>query len=443
MEAKSVEHENNFKRIDSHQQAQNDMENSSQKENLSSAHAPNCGEFEPDHGANGRTNQEIHHVRSTLGRCPQPNECVPDELISHDLHSTSNCDQCQELKHLPRETDVFKSDPTISVASTKHEDSTNHGILKNDMATNHVPTVEDSQLAVSVDKTLFHDGSSDSKHLNNFATTVSSSGTSLFSSYTDAEMSILDKKDSLSTSATKEKLAIDSLLPDTSRISQLNASTCNSYLDEIEISKAEDVQSPGDCGNTTSANLPVCTEENTIPKVVDHNMHTDLNSEESIFEKSLLASRSFKESGQDGHVIKDESCSLREDSDPNFFKELIGTEDGGDFVELYGENNFSYSPAHTSGGTESSGSASDPILVNSDIDLSTGRVQDDFSHTVASPASNMGYSYNPYLWTPTEIECASGSTECSLVEHSLKLRSAYADVEVIVLLFHYPKLILI
>ncbi|XP_076941829.1 carbon catabolite repressor protein 4 homolog 6-like [Bidens hawaiensis] len=37
--------------------------------------------------------------------------------------------------------------------------------------------------------------------------------------------------------------------------------------------------------------------------------------------------------------------------------------------------------------------------------------------------------YDPSGWTPMEIEAATGSSECMTVEHKLKLRSTYAEVE--------------
>lgn len=38
--------------------------------------------------------------------------------------------------------------------------------------------------------------------------------------------------------------------------------------------------------------------------------------------------------------------------------------------------------------------------------------------------------YDPSLWTPTEVAAASGNAECTLVEHHLKLKSTYTEVEV-------------
>ncbi|OEL27696.1 Carbon catabolite repressor protein 4-like protein 6 [Dichanthelium oligosanthes] len=45
-------------------------------------------------------------------------------------------------------------------------------------------------------------------------------------------------------------------------------------------------------------------------------------------------------------------------------------------------------------------------------------------------SSNEGYYYyDPYRWTPEEIKAATGNDECTSVEHSLKLRSVYTDVD--------------
>lgn len=38
--------------------------------------------------------------------------------------------------------------------------------------------------------------------------------------------------------------------------------------------------------------------------------------------------------------------------------------------------------------------------------------------------------YDPSLWTPMEIETATGKADCTYLEHNLKLRSTYTEVEV-------------
>ncbi|KAG0459767.1 hypothetical protein HPP92_022895 [Vanilla planifolia] len=106
----------------------------------------------------------------------------------------------------------------------------------------------------------------------------------------------------------------------------------------------------------------------------------------------------------DGHAdIADEVHSsllsgLEENSDPKFFKELLGVEGENQIVE--------------------------------ELDLPNAELQADNLFPLASSASNVQkHFYDPYYWTPMEIETASGKANCTLVEHPLKLRSAYTDVE--------------
>jgi hypothetical protein len=40
------------------------------------------------------------------------------------------------------------------------------------------------------------------------------------------------------------------------------------------------------------------------------------------------------------------------------------------------------------------------------------------------------YYNDPYRWTVDEIKAATGKEECTYVEHNLKVRSVYTDVEV-------------
>jgi len=62
----------------------------------------------------------------------------------------------------------------------------------------------------------------------------------------------------------------------------------------------------------------------------------------------------------------------------------------------------------------------------------------DFSHAVSSDFVESDKSFKetePHValnfrsWTPMEIETATGNADCTLVEHPLKLRSTYAEVE--------------
>ena len=182
--------------------------------------------------------------------------------------------------------------------------------------------------------------------------------------------------------------------------------------------------------NTYSAEMLSCTKENYTSEKADHNIFICSNAEGSnkFSEKSNREQLADHGGSGQGGVIN-WSCSSEENSDPTFFKELIGTEDTRDCTELYGENSFSVSPVHMTGNAETSEDVSDPTTShNLELDPPTARIEDDSSRPAL--VANVEYSYNPFLWTPTEIEVASGNAGCSLVEHRLKLRSSYADVEV-------------
>ncbi|PKA49048.1 Carbon catabolite repressor protein 4 like 6 [Apostasia shenzhenica] len=97
-------------------------------------------------------------------------------------------------------------------------------------------------------------------------------------------------------------------------------------------------------------------------------------------------------------TLTNELSGCEEKADPNFFKELLGTED---------VNQASHH------------------LCSSNVVL-----QDESSFPLVFTASDaVKPCYNPYSWSPTEIEAASGNPKSTSVEHCLKLRSAYADVE--------------
>ncbi|CAK7353542.1 unnamed protein product [Dovyalis caffra] len=74
------------------------------------------------------------------------------------------------------------------------------------------------------------------------------------------------------------------------------------------------------------------------------------------------------------------------------------------------------------------GFASDPN--DSQLSSPIEEVLDDFALGLDSEDAGVEKTaYNPSLWTPVEIETASGNADCMFVEHPLKLKSTYAQVE--------------
>ncbi|MED6121821.1 hypothetical protein PIB30_033744 [Stylosanthes scabra] len=83
---------------------------------------------------------------------------------------------------------------------------------------------------------------------------------------------------------------------------------------------------------------------------------------------------------------------------------------------------FSPSNIEKSNQFEESESASNLLPAESN------EVDDDLSSSPASKYTDADKStYNPALWTPMEIETATGNSECTFLEHPLPLRSTYTE----------------
>lgn len=405
MEAMNVKQGNIFERIDSDHKPQNDIENSSQKQILSNTESCS-GEFQMGHEGNSSASQTIYSIQSTLNGCGSPlNKGIPKELSSHDLDSSSDKELCQELEDiLHGEMNISITDSVTSVVPIMHEDLTEDDNLKDNM--NMVPSVED------------------------FGTSVSSLDRASGSPSLNAEMPVPENAEPSPALASKEKVDIDISLQNTCRMNEPNSCTCSSSLTDVDRTMVENLLSDDDYGNTSSVKMLQCTKEISSLDIDDRKIYIDSNCEESNQSsvEPVSAGGSFSEQLDDqsafiqGSSVINESCGSEETSDPNFFRELIGTEDSGDCTEFYAKSNFSPSPGPEAGNADTSANASVPFnLHNSDQDPPTA--------TTGFSAANMEYSYNPYLWTPAEIEVASGNAGCALVEHRLKLRSAYTDVE--------------
>ncbi|KAJ3704191.1 hypothetical protein LUZ61_007896 [Rhynchospora tenuis] len=83
-----------------------------------------------------------------------------------------------------------------------------------------------------------------------------------------------------------------------------------------------------------------------------------------------------------------------ENPDPNFLSELHGTQD--EFGFKWTQDEFAFEECKS------------PEIIG---------------------GSSSHYGNGPYKWTPDELRVATGSEDCTFVEHSLKLRSVYKDVE--------------
>ncbi|KAH0989638.1 hypothetical protein GBA52_001121 [Prunus armeniaca] len=70
------------------------------------------------------------------------------------------------------------------------------------------------------------------------------------------------------------------------------------------------------------------------------------------------------------------------------------------------------------------------VSPNSALSASTNAVEDGLSPGLDSETAFVERTpYDPSLWTPMEIEAATGNSESTVLEHPLKLRSTYTEVE--------------
>lgn len=107
------------------------------------------------------------------------------------------------------------------------------------------------------------------------------------------------------------------------------------------------------------------------------------------------------------------------ESQSAFLSALHNSEDSPDFCQI-GQSDLAHSQNEFS---------SDPNDSQSPSPSNEGL--DDFSLDLDSEAVNVDRTaYDPSLWTPMEIATATGNPDSTSLEHPLKLKSTYAEVEV-------------
>lgn len=123
---------------------------------------------------------------------------------------------------------------------------------------------------------------------------------------------------------------------------------------------------------------------------------------------------------------KIESLSLKEDLEGTKEGEGIGEDDITFLSELHHGTPF---PSHSDQFEDES--VKDRTNSDSQELHSVGGEISDNTSTVDWESNAVEKSkYDPSAWTPVEIETASGSPDCMVMEHALKLRSVYGEVQV-------------
>ncbi|KAH7845678.1 hypothetical protein Vadar_004776 [Vaccinium darrowii] len=99
-------------------------------------------------------------------------------------------------------------------------------------------------------------------------------------------------------------------------------------------------------------------------------------------------------------------------------KELPETDDGD---EVFGEDSTKFLSELNNG--------NEPFSSDFSHAVSSDFVESDKSFKETEPHVALNFRYDPSAWAPMEIETATGKSDCTLVEHPVKLRSTYAEVE--------------
>lgn len=235
----------------------------------------------------------------------------------------------------------------------------------------------------------------------------------------DTEISTLESMDNSST-AEKEKAGSVISSQSTCKDNKLDLFTCGDPEVDLKLLNLS-LDKVGEKG----------TEDKSISENHDINSYNTYNCHKSELadsevSQSLMSSTvgPFKGQVEDNtgvggnNILFDDVCRSEETSDPNFFKELVGAEDICRFGEVI-------SPSGSGENQPSSG------ICHLETDPSAIKIQEDSLKTAPAVANLEKHLYNPYLWTPMEIEIASGNAECTTMEHNLKLRSVYVDAEVV------------
>ncbi|KAB5513946.1 hypothetical protein DKX38_027852 [Salix brachista] len=160
-------------------------------------------------------------------------------------------------------------------------------------------------------------------------------------------------------------------------------------------------------GNSTYLNQPIVNDENT--DLSSSNEVNILDASVRNVDDKLLEDVSL----QDLNDLIPESRTIGEDQS-TFLSALHGVE---------GSLSQSHYPNYSL-----KGFACDPN--ETQLDSPNDEVLDDFPLRLDSEGAGVGKSeYDPTLWTPMEIVTATGNVDCMFVEHPLKLKSTYTQVE--------------
>ncbi|KAK8928469.1 hypothetical protein KSP39_PZI017894 [Platanthera zijinensis] len=295
-----------------------------------------------------------------------------------------------------------------------HKDSTGSGDLAGGIKFNSLSCIDNSTVSLLPETVNFHDVQKDSNHVGNtssfhrnrdlsavvFCDSLSSDATDLNKIlHIDGADDTLSKERPSTSYASLEIPSIDSAVTEradplvtcfySGKDDGLNAfrfygSHVSDSVVVISSVKDEKVMEKMNSGED---------RKNVSSEKILQKMPTiccNLSSDATSAENRRLTELSCLEENGDSQSL--ELSGLEGNADPNFLKELLGMEDENQIIKDFNSSELSL-------------------------------------HLSSTALDKARCLYNPYCWSPEEMEIASGKQNCTIVEHSLKLRSVYRDVE--------------
>ncbi|XP_057478091.1 LOW QUALITY PROTEIN: carbon catabolite repressor protein 4 homolog 6 [Actinidia eriantha] len=344
----------------------------------------NKGEFfvEPMKDGHKSTSLDSHHedIYSNLivaGPIREVRQSTVDGL-EDELHSTVSVRDLKESATIPQNEDEASGEQRRDECEFPWVDS-HHEDIYSDLT----ETKQGEKLYATIDAQCDSSGEQSQPNLQTENESMSRDKKKLsFLSSNDLTDPVIDLTSSSASNSDILRLSCSMRLP----VPVYNVSTIRSSENLSSISFADDKDIP-----STLSKVDVSCELRRIDFMIDEKM------------ENLSIEEHFE--------TNEEDESLGEDSS-KFLSELH--EGNGSFT-----SNFSHAVRFDVESKES-----DTITHIKDEVL-----DDDYTGMNSEPVDTLNFVYDPSAWTPTDIETATGNADCTLVEHPLKLRSTYAEVE--------------
>ncbi|KAM7459447.1 hypothetical protein LguiA_036441 [Lonicera macranthoides] len=199
-----------------------------------------------------------------------------------------------------------------------------------------------------------------------------------------------------------------------------HVSSSEPFEDNLQ-AETESVKCENSMGYNYSTAIPTSNILEVSSQGISENW-SSLSNENDCASTSYGADISYKSTSIDIVIDKKmEDLSLNESGEVTEENETLGEDSSTFLFELHNTNNSF--PSEFSQFPRSDFVGCNDNEASNECNLSPQQLHSPEPFYVERPA------YDPSAWTPMEIETATGSSECTLMEHTLKLRSTYSEVE--------------